>query len=230
MAAHALIRVFHGTGDPTVIPVMFNPTTYSITRGMKYADVAMPGLPMPLLQFVGGEAQEIKDLVLFLDGSDRVQVPQVVESGTPEPFSTSWRVEDRLRALRTLVTIDSHLHAPPVVRFEFGNTQFTAVVTTYKEDFLMFAERGDEAGSVIRAKVTLSLKSYTTAERLYRRVNQQSPDRTKTRVVRQGERLDRIAAEEYGDPSLWPVLARANGLARPRIVPAGTLLTIPPLD
>jgi hypothetical protein len=46
----------------------------------------------------------------------------------------------------------------------------------------------------------------------------------------QGERLDAIAAQYYGDPSLWRVLADFNGIADPTHVPPPQTLRIPPLS
>lgn len=44
-----------------------------------------------------------------------------------------------------------------------------------------------------------------------------------------GERLDEIAQRYYGNPSLWRLLAAANGLTDPLHVPPGTVLRIPPV-
>ncbi len=193
--------------DAAPVEVLFNPTEYSITTNMNYPDISVPGLRVPLLQFVRGEAKTLQ-VELFLDQSD-----------------TGESLNERLLALRSFVTIASDLHAPPVCRFAWGETTFTGVIAEFSEKFAMF----DEAGKVLRARVTLKLKSYEPADLQYREINQNSPDRTKTRAVREGDRIDLIAAEEYGDPSYWPVLARANGLDRPRLLRAGDLLEIPPL-
>jgi hypothetical protein len=191
------------------IEVKFNPTEYSISRNMNYAEVQVPGLKTPLLQFVRGESQTLS-LELFLDTSDR---------------TTQIGVEKDLAALQALITIDADLHAPPVIQFTWGAQAFQGVVTSYTEKFVLF----DPNGLALRARVTLQLKSYTPAKIQIAELNKQSPDRTKTRVVREGERIDLIAADEYGDASLWQAIARANGLARPRILVPGTLLVIPPL-
>ena len=49
------------------------------------------------------------------------------------------------------------------------------------------------------------------------------------RIVKRGETLSSIATEEFGDPSLWRVIAKENGLINPRKLPPGKVLTIPPL-
>jgi hypothetical protein len=192
------------------IDVKFNPSEYTLTRNMNYAEVQIPGLATPLLQFVRGEAQTLA-LELFLDASDRV--------------TKSAGIGGDLEKLRAFVEIDSDLHAPPVAEFKWGELAFQGVVTNYSEKFVMF----DPEGNALRARITLQLKKFASAEEQLQTTKRHSPDRTKTRVVREGERIDVIAAEVYGDASLWPAIARANNLARPRILVPGTLLVIPAL-
>ncbi len=42
-----------------------------------------------------------------------------------------------------------------------------------------------------------------------------------------GQRLDEIAQQFYGDPSLWRLVAGLNGIADPMQVPTGTVLRLP---
>jgi hypothetical protein len=44
-----------------------------------------------------------------------------------------------------------------------------------------------------------------------------------------GERLDALASRYYGNPSLWRVLARYNGIDDPARIAPGTTLRIPPI-
>jgi nucleoid-associated protein YgaU len=47
--------------------------------------------------------------------------------------------------------------------------------------------------------------------------------------VKEGETISLIAAQEYGDPSLWRIIADENRLEDPRRLAVGSLLVIPPL-
>ncbi len=242
---HATIKIVQtlaGTGQTLYapyasngIPVRFNPNEYSLVRNMNYADVTIPGLDTSVVQFVRGETQTLA-LELFLDRSDRVGYTTPAAAGpggsgaTPPgggmPSSTPFAgIDTELQLLRLMVTIDSGLHAPPVIEFHWGKLTFRGVVASYTEKFQMF----DEAGNALRARVTLSLKKYSPPLLQARATSPESPDRTKTRVVREGERIDVIAVEEYGDAAHWPVIARANQLARPRVLSPGSVLLIPPL-
>ena len=191
--------------DKNVVEVMFNPTDYGIDRGAHYADLPVPGLATPILQFVRGEAA-VLSVELFLDGS-----------------TGRGSVEENLQALRRLIQIDEELHAPPVCAFEWGGERFVGVVTSLKEKYTLF----DEAGGIKRARVTLSMKSYRAVEVQSRELKRASPDRSRVRVLREGETLAMIANEAYGDPRLWRVIADANGIGRPRFVAPGTPLRIP---
>lgn len=243
----AKIRMITSSSPSEAVDVMFNPTEYSITRNMSYADVNVPGLAMPILQFVRGESQQLT-LELFLDSSDRKQpsaLAAAISGGTGAPtlreysagiapvpperwadLARSPYCEHRLMALRRLAEIDSELHAPPIVEFSWSGARFQGVITSFTEKFTMF----DDTGHIVRARVQLTMKSWRNPDQMFAATNPQSPDRTKTRVVRAGERLDLIAAEEYGDPTQWVAIAKANQITRPRILPPGTLLIIPPLD
>lgn len=189
------------------VEVMFNPDLLTVTTNILYPDISVPGLRTPLLQFIRGEARTLA-AELFLD-----------QSNTGESLAA------KLEELRAFVTIDSELHAPPVCRFEWGDTTFTGVMAEFSERFQMF----DETGRILRARVTVKLKAYEPANQQLAEIDRRSPDRTKTRTVRAGDRYDLIAAEEYGDAAYWRVLAAANGDERPRLLAPGTVISIPPL-
>jgi hypothetical protein len=186
---------------------MFNPTELTFSTNMNYPEIAVPGLRTPLLQFLRGEAKTL-EVELFLDRSN---------SGES--------LEEDLDKIRKYILIDGDLHAPPVCLFAWGDTTFTGVMVEFQEKFSMF----DSAGKILRARLKIKLKAYEPANLQYTKINQQSPDRTKTRVTRMGDRYDLIASEEYGDPSLWSILAEANGDDRPRLLEPGTTLQIPAL-
>jgi hypothetical protein len=197
------------SADPTppAIQVLFNPTDYGISRSANYAAMEVPGLSSPIFQFVRGEA-DVLSVELFLDCTN---VRQDVEAA--------------LLDLRQFIVIDGKLHHPPVCRFDWGKVHFTGIVTSLRDRYALFADDG----RVIRARVSLTLKKYQSAEVQLRELKRSSPDRTHRRVVREGETLAHLADEVYGDPRLWRVIAEANFVDQPRYVPAGTALVIPSL-
>lgn len=51
--------------------------------------------------------------------------------------------------------------------------------------------------------------------------------RTTTIVLKQGERIDKIAGKYYGDSTLWWVIAAASGIGWGLQCPPGTVISIP---
>jgi len=49
----------------------------------------------------------------------------------------------------------------------------------------------------------------------------------KTLVISQGQRLDTVAGREYGDATLWWVIAAASDIGWSPQVPPGTILRVP---
>ena len=53
-------------GSPQFITVQFNPTEYSLSKGAQIAEIAIPGIDSPLLQFIRGQNEKLT-LNLFFD-------------------------------------------------------------------------------------------------------------------------------------------------------------------
>jgi hypothetical protein len=191
----------------TPITVLFNPTDLSLDRGSHFASMPVPGLSMPILQYIRGES-DVLNLELFLDRTDQGR-----------------DIDADIATLESFIKINSALHAPPVVDFAWGTFAFTGVITSLREKMTLFSEDGRR----LRARLTLSMKSYASAEVQLRDLKLSSPDRSHARVLREGETLAHIANEVYGDPRMWRPIALANGIERPRFVPPGTPLRIPAL-
>src|SRR5262245_38513097 len=184
------------SASSTPIPVLFNPTDLSLDRGSHYASMPVPGLAMPILQYIRGES-DVLHLELFLDQTD---------NGSD--------IEADIAKIETFIQIDSALHAPPVVEFSWAKFTFTGVITSVREKMTLFSEDGRR----LRARLSLSFKSYKSAEVQLRELKRSSPDRSHTRVLREGETLAHIAYEVYGDPRMWRPIALANGITRPRFI------------
>ena len=84
-------------------------------------------------------------------------------------------------------------------------------------------------GKPLRAKLAVQLKEYRPVKVQVASPQQTSPDVEKRYAVRAGETLSSISSAVFRDPSHWREIARANGIADPRLAP-GTVLTIPRLE
>lgn len=207
--------------DPTrgvlpFIPVQFNPTEYTVEKGAQIAEIAIPGIDSPILQFIRGQNERLS-LDLFFDTTDQL--------GMGEPAAD-------VRVLTTpfyqLVKLQPRTHAPPRIRFFWGSLNFKAIVENVRQQFTLF----NPTGLPLRATLTVAFREYKTLEEQLSELNLQSADHTKRRVVRRGDTLSRLAAEHYADPREWRRIADANAGVLPdvRRPSPGIELRIPPLD
>lgn len=215
----ATITVLDGTDKDKVIAVLFNPAEYSFDRANSYKATPLPGLGAPLLQFVNGESDHLS-MDLFLDDYTDPEGPTSRERKEPEPLMA------RLKDLTNLIEIDSKLHAPPPVRFNWGPMEFAAVIEKIGRKVTMFHPDGTPA----RATLSVSFKEYRTLRQQIEHPRRQSADKTKRRVVVGGDALWLIAFREYDDPRAWVRIAEKNDLDDPREITPGDWLQLPPVE
>jgi nucleoid-associated protein YgaU len=215
----ATITVLDGADKGKVISVLFNPTEYSFERTNSYKATPVPGLGSPLLQFVNGEADQLT-MDLFMDDYTDPQGPTSLLQKEPNPLGR------RLTDLSKLLLIDRDLHAPPPVRFNWGPMEFQAVIEKLGRKVTMFHPDGSPA----RATLSVTFKEYRTLRQQLEDPRRESADKTKRRVVIEGEQLWWIAAREYDDSEQWVLIAETNDLDDPREIEAGDWLMLPPLE
>src|SRR5688572_24075277 len=105
---------------PLAIPVMFNPTGYSLTKTNQFAEIRIPGLPTTILQYVSGDAQTLST-ELFFDTTD-----------------TGIDVRSRTAAIANLTRPDPITLAPPRVLLLWGSLVFQCVLISVREEFEHF--------------------------------------------------------------------------------------------
>lgn len=215
-------------GASETFSVQFNPAEYNISESVNYAEKSIPGTAGPITQFVSGASASLS-LSLTFDTFDTpasgVRESQANTELTRQKAHKPTDVSHLTRRLANLVAIDGSLHRPPMVTFSWGSLSFKGVVTDLKQTFTMFLP----SGMPVRARVELTLKSVTDLAEEKRKRPFESPDRTKYRTVHQGEQLWNFAAQEYGDPELWRVIARENGLMNPLDLEPGQVIKLPAL-
>jgi hypothetical protein len=213
----------------TEYSLRFNPTEISFNKGAQIAEIAIPGLDSPVLQFVRGQTETL-NMELFFDTTD--------EGGMGADAVSVTTHTDRIYEL---VKIDPNRHAPPICEFiwntEFpgndvsanvGNQKresFTCIVESVKQTFTLFSPQGVP----LRAKVTLALREYKTLEQQFDQLGLNSPDRTHSHVVQRGDTLAGIAARYYESPGEWRRIALANNIEDPRRLAVGAFLEVPPI-
>lgn len=202
--------------------MLFNPSEYQLTDGANYSEKKIPGLDGPVLQYISGEATELS-LSLFLDTYVPKKPAGLLSFGSSEDASTD--VSAITKQIADATSIDGSLHRPPKVTFKWGSLNFVGVVTKFNHTYIMFTE----SGMPVRAKVNMTFKSLISPTDTRRKSPFESPDRSKYRTIRQGMGLWDIANMEYGDPDMWKVIARENGILNPLDVRPGQVVKLPAL-
>jgi nucleoid-associated protein YgaU len=195
------------------VTVQFNPEEYTVERATNFAQLAVPGLSAPIVQFVNGNAQTI-DLELLVDTTE------ASPAGGPGAD-----VRQLVRDVTRFMDIDPDLHAPPPVVFAWGQFTFMCVMQKATQQFLLF--RPD--GTPLRAKLKVTLSEYRNADLEAKEIKRQTVDYTKTHVVMQGDSLPQLAYSEYSDATAWRAIAVRNGITDPRSLTVGATLSIPRL-
>ena len=224
----ALLQAKWSDGSTVDIPIQFNPAEFTLTKGVQTAEINLPGLDSPLLQFVRGQPETLQ-VDLFFDTTDW---------GMGDDAKS---VTEKTDCVYSLVKIEPDGHAPPICIFKWGPSfpggdhiltktgsqsryAFTCIVESVRQRFTLFTPKGVP----LRAVLTLSLKEYKPLEQQLQQLNLNSPDRTQSHVVQRGETLSRIAGVHYKQPVAWRAIAQANGIEDPRRLAPGTFLRIPP--
>jgi len=200
------------------ITVQFNPAEYTLTKGAQIAEINIPGIDSPILQFVRGQNEKLT-LDLFFDTT-----PTGMGEGPVRD------VRELTRPVYELVKIQGRHHAPPRIRFVWGaGLSFRAIVESIQQKFTVFNPKGIP----LRATLSVTFREYKTLDDQLAELNLMSSDHSKERIVQVNDTLSRIAFDEYGDASKWRFIAEdpANAalLADPRRLRPGMRLMIPAL-
>jgi len=210
--------VITNTASAERIAVMFNPEDYSLSRENNFAQVAVPGLSAPIIQFSHGNQQSL-EMELFFDTYEGHR------EGSRQIATAGEDVRKHVRRITDLMNIQPATHAPPILLLTWGSLAFTCVLTRATQKFIMF----QPDGTPVRARVQASFSQYNNAELEAKDIKRETADYSKFHVVRPGEKLAAIAAAAYGDARLWRAIALRNNVADPRALEAGRRLAIPRL-
>src|SRR6478752_6713841 len=159
----AVIEIDKEDWDPSripvpILPVQFNPTEYTLAKGAQIAEIAIPGIDSPILQFVNGQNEKLT-LDLFFDTTESGM-------GASAVSVTTWT--DRIYEL---TKIEKARHAPPICRFvwshkfpgdqisrQIGANQarpsFRCIVESVRHKYTLFSP----VGIPLRATLTVTLR------------------------------------------------------------------------
>jgi hypothetical protein len=221
-----------GNPEFPAVQVQFNPTEFTLNKGVQTAEVPIPGLDAPIIQFVRGQTETLT-LDLFFDSTENGMAGDDIVS-----------VTEQTDLFYELIKIDRKTHAPPVLRFTWGaksnfpganmdgrwfsqrrSNGFRCIVESVRQRYTLFSP----TGVALRAILTITLKEYKTLEQQIKELGLQSPDHTHAHVVQLADTLNRVAADAYDDSNQWRAIAEQNNIDDPLDLKPGRILELPPL-
>jgi nucleoid-associated protein YgaU len=207
---------FGSASSDDTVAAMFNPNRLAISRTVQWQNQQAAKRDNPEMQFTGAEPATLTIDLLF-DTYD-----------TPEKETDKKSVKtEYMDKLVHLTTVEKHgdKHRPPVCRLQWGDQGvfFQGVLQQLQVQYTMFTS----SGVPVRATANCTFKQWISNKGDLQNQNLMSADVAKVWTVRQGQTLAHIAAEEYGDPRAWRLIADANGIDDPLRLPAGLRLLLP---
>jgi nucleoid-associated protein YgaU len=204
---------FDENKSDSCIVAMFNPKTVGITRAVQWESQKAAKRDTPELQFTTAQPATL-NIDLFFDTYDTPTLPK-----TSVLTYTSRLLE--------LTTVRSEKHRPPVCRIKWGQQGivFQGVLQQLDQQYTLFAEDG----TAVRATVKCTFMQWRSNANDLQKQNLMSSDVAKVWVVKRGQSLASIAAEEYLDPRHWRDIAAANDIDDPLALRPGTSLLLPAL-
>ncbi len=202
----ASIKVMGKKGKPPEeISVLFNPSEYTMSKSISWTAALKKDRDSPGLEYKNSEVETLT-MDLFFD-----------------TYEANKDVRKYTDKITNLAKIDPDSHAPPILRFTWGSLiGYYWVLTSVTKKFTMFRQDG------VPVRATLSV-TFTEYGRENQKPRENSSDRTKAYIVKEGDSLWSIAAEEYNDPAQWRAIAYDNNISNPRLLEPGMRLKIPPL-
>jgi len=204
------------------IQALYNPEKYSVNKSVQYAEIGIPGLDEPILQFIRGQNEKVT-LDLFFDTTEQGMVDNVSD------------VRALTLPVYNLLRANTETHAPLRFKIEWGtgmslfrqgHTSSLCVMESMNEEFTLFAPTGEP----LRAKLTVTIRMAPSVKLQFQENPRHSPDRTRMVTVVRGQRISDIAYQRYGDPTQWRAIVDANpSITNPRFLDTGATLTVPSL-
>lgn len=216
MTSGALTKAYFEIEDGTTLSFLFNPAQLQVSMANSWSGECASGQSAPSLTFEGGAGGTIT-LNLVFDTTD-----------------TGTTVTDYTDTLAALLAprddlsdydADADNVRPPWVQLHWGDRHFfKSVVTSLSLAFTYFTRDG----TPLRARADLTLQQLGPEDTLpLQNPTSHTPRIHRVHTVQAGETLDRLAADYYGDPNDWRLIAAANRILNPLALRPGTRLAIP---
>jgi hypothetical protein len=197
--------------------VRINPESYILNYKVKYSEEQASGTSGDLPKFDKIPPLELGFKFIF-DSTG-------VLPGTTDEERESGITPQIDHFKKTVFEYVGEKHAPPFLELIWGTFLFKCVLTGMKINYKLF--RPD--GTPVRALVEGNFKELVEPSQRVAQENDQSPDLTHIRIVKDGDSLPLMCKEIYRDPKYYIEVARVNKIVSFRNLSTGQRIKFPPL-
>ena len=145
---------------------------------------------------------------------------------SPNPNKTDFVEKQIETLLKVVYRMEGESHRPRYCEIYWGALLFRGVLSNIDVNYTLFHPNGKP----LRAKVSASFVQSIHCEERERRQNKKSPDLTRIRQLKGGDRLESMVYEFYNNSNLILQIAKANNLTGFRKIKTGAELRFPPID
>jgi hypothetical protein len=196
--------------------VLINPESYNKKIEIKYSEKQPAGTSGKLPKFSKIEPDKI-DFELFFDRTGVINDKPPGEAGVDEDIN-------HLKALT--VEYKGNKHRPRFVTLYWGTLQFDGCLETMDISYKLF----DAQGLPLRAIVKVSFVGSIEDVKRINLQNDQSPDLSHVRIVKEGDTLPLLCYDIYGDSKYYIEVAKFNRMDNFRSISKGQRIVFPPLE
>lgn len=225
----ARIYVLPGNGEDSnqdkadsAIDVCFNPKEYSLEKSVEWdAEKAFSDAPHP--EFKAPKPMTLSVTLQFDSYEERVNVRDKWVRKIEKLAFMKAQFPNDGKSVKSVK--EKQKYRPPVILFVWGRFSFKGVIESLSQKYTMFISDG----TPVRAEVALKIRSVINVEvddDQSQSFNTKSSD-GKPYDVKEGDRLDLIAAKELGDAGRWAEIAAFNGITDPVTMDGKKQILIP---
>lgn len=225
------------SGGKKVFELPVNPETFSKNYKVEYETTTPHGKSGTEAKFNSTAPEEFKIEFIF-DGTNTIEnygknrvSSSEVNKDTNDITNKSKFSEDYVEKqleffLEVVYDMESEIHRPRFCKIFWGQELFQGVLSNLDVNYTLFHPNGKP----LRVKINANFLDYVAREEREKEMKQNSPDLTRIRQLKGGEKLEKMVYDFYGDPNFIIQIAKVNNLTSFRKINTGTELRFPPID
>jgi len=208
---------------------LLNPEKYSQTFKTEYKKEQASGNSSTAPKFTRSLPSDLDLEFLF----DRTGVlvhygddPEASNDDTVYKDQGKGIIDDLANFRKAVFDYNGDQHKPNYLIISWGDLLFKGILTDLSIEYKLFKPDG----TPLRAVAKVKFISHIEAEKRASKENNQSPDLTHYRVVKDGDTLPLMTHRIYGDSKYYLEVAKANGITNFRSLQPGQELFFPPIS